>query len=220
MSADDQPCPVPANDPTAIENWVTSELPAALRALTGPGHTIPAAFAGAVSDLPGLYAFHGSPDVWSQLDLGAPPDDRPLYVGKAEDSLISRDLDTHFTSGDTGRSSPRRSLAALLVDTLALVAIPRRPDDPDPKRWANYALETDGDERLTGWMRERLTLAVWPCDCTSGLEKIEKAVMQHWKPPLNLTGVKQPWRKQVKDARAELVLAAKAWARARGHAVD
>jgi hypothetical protein len=44
--------------------------------------------------------------------------------------------------------------------------------------------------------------------------------MKHWEPPLNLTGVKQPWMKQVKDARARMVIAAKAWARARGHQVD
>jgi hypothetical protein len=202
------------------ERWIAEQLPAAISALTGPGHTLPAAFAGAVKDKPGLYAVYGDPAVWSQLGLGAPPDERPLYVGKAEDSLVTRDLDTHFTSGDTGRSSPRRSFAALLVDELALVAIPRRPENPEPKHWPNYALEADGDDRLTEWMREHLTLAVWPCDQIRRLTKIEKAVMGHWGPPLNLTGVKQPWKKQVRDARGAMVIAAKAWARARGHQVD
>jgi hypothetical protein len=46
---------------------------------------------------PGLYAIHGAADVWRELGLGAPPDARPLYLGKAEDSLVSRDLDTHLS---------------------------------------------------------------------------------------------------------------------------
>lgn len=216
--------PARRDDPTRctgeIDRWVAEQLPAAIAALTGPGHTLAAAFAGAVKDKPGLYAVYGEPAVWSQLGLGAPPDERPLYVGKAEDSLVTRDLDTHFTSGDTGRSSPRRSFAALLVDELALVAIPRRPENPEPGRWPNYALEADDDDRLTAWMCEHLTLAVWPCERIAWLGDIERAVMVHWRPPLNLAGVKQPRRKQVKDARAAMVIAAKEWARTRGHHVD
>lgn len=30
--------------------------------------------------------------VWELLGLGASPDERPLYVGKSEDSLATRDL--------------------------------------------------------------------------------------------------------------------------------
>jgi len=214
------PLPVPNRDDDDDERWVTEQLPVAIAALTGPGHTLPAAFAGAVDDEPGLYAVYGNPGVWSQLGLGAPPDERPLYVGKAEDSLLTRDLDTHCTSGDTGRSSPRRSFAALLADEHALVAIPRRPENPEPKRWPNYALEAASDDRLTDWMCAQLTLAVWPCDQIRRLGKIERAVMRHWEPPLNLTGVEQPWKQQVKGARAVMVHAAKTWARARGHQVD
>jgi len=48
---------------------------------------------------PGLYAIHGAAGVWRDLGLGDPPGDRPLYVGKAEDNLVSRDLKTHFGNG-------------------------------------------------------------------------------------------------------------------------
>jgi hypothetical protein len=140
-------------------------------------------------------------------------------LGDVERQLGER-LDTHFTSGNTGRSSPRRSLAALLVAPLALVAMPRQPERPEPKRWVHYALEADGDERLTAWMHERLTLAVWPCDVIERLKKIERAVMTHWRPPLNLTGVEQPWKRQVKPARAQMAAAAKRWAREHGREVD
>lgn len=148
--------------------------------------------------------------------LGGPPDDRPLYVGKAEDSLVTRDLRTHFATGRTGQSSPRRSLAALLVYELALVATPRRPADPEPDKWTQYALEPDGDERLTAWMRERLRLAAWTCERPVALGKLERLVMGELQPPLNLTGVSQPWSAQVRDARKAMARAAEEWARQRG----
>jgi len=47
-------------------------------------------------DRAGLYALYGPFEIWRLLGLGDPPDDRPLYVGKAEDSLVTRDLRTHF----------------------------------------------------------------------------------------------------------------------------
>ena len=37
--------------------------------------------------------------------------------------------------------------------------------------------------------------------------------MQEWQPPLNLIGVETPWRRDVKAARADMVQAAKQWAR-------
>lgn len=177
---------------------------AAIRALTSPRHTVAACMAGAVPDRPGLYAMYGDRSVWRALGLGEAPDDRPLYIGKAAESLVSRDLGTHFATGETGRSSPRRSFAALLVGELNLDAIPRRRDNPEPRKWAHYALEPDGDQRLTEWMREHLRLAVWPFTGTCLLAAVESDVMTHWKPPLNLVGVLQPGRSQVKHARAAM----------------
>jgi hypothetical protein len=92
---------------------------------------------GTVPSRPGLYAIYGGPEAWADLGLGNPPDDRPLYVGKAEDSLASRDLKTHFGSGRTGSSTVRRSFAALLHDSLSLEARPRNPERSE--RFANYA---------------------------------------------------------------------------------
>jgi hypothetical protein len=37
-----------------------------------------------VKNVPGIYAFHGSAAIWSELGLQSPPDSRPLYVGKSE----------------------------------------------------------------------------------------------------------------------------------------
>lgn len=133
---------------------------------------------------------YGSKATWQQLGLGAPPDDRPLYVGKAEASLVSRDLDTHFRTGQAGRSSPRRSFAALLVGTLELTSIPRRPDSPEPGRWSHYALAPTGDARLTDWMRRCLRLAVWSHPAPPTLAELETAVLKHFTPPLNLNKVR------------------------------
>jgi hypothetical protein len=51
-----------------------------------------------LTDTPGLYAIYGAQDVWRELGLRDPPDDRPLYVGKAEDSLAASDVNTHFAT--------------------------------------------------------------------------------------------------------------------------
>lgn len=184
----------------------------AIAALTSPRHAIAACLAGAVPDQPGLYAMYGNPSVWRVLGLGEPPDDRPLYVGKAEDSLVARDLNAHFATGATGRSSPRRSFAALLATELALTAIPRRPANPEPRKWTHFSLEPAGDQQLTDWMRRHLLLAVWPLAGAGVLATIESEVMMHWQPPLNLIGVSQPWQAQVKTARAVMAAAAQAWA--------
>lgn len=88
---------------------------AVMASLVGPGHPIDTAV---VPASPGLYAIYAAADVWQQLGLGSPPDGQPLYVGKAEDSLVARDLRQHFTDGRTGSSTLRRSFAALLHDSM------------------------------------------------------------------------------------------------------
>lgn len=229
---DDSVGMIPAGpDPTDVnvpggpfDMWAQAHLEEALDALSGPGagqhgvsELIESAAAGRAPgsqlDSPGLYSLYAEAAVWRRLGLGDPPDGRPLYVGKAEDSLVTRDLRTHFASDKTGQSSPRRSLAALLVDDLKLVAMPRRPADPEPGKWTHYALEPDGDERLTDWMREQLRLAAWPCRHPVALGKLERLIMAELQAPLNLTGVSQPWSRQVRDARKVMARAAEAWAR-------
>ncbi len=83
--------------------------------------------------------------------------------------------------------------------------------EPDPSKWTHYALEPDGNERLTRWMREHLRIAVWASDGIVFLHDVEHGVMRHWQPPLNLTGVAQPYRRQVRTARAVLAERAAAW---------
>jgi hypothetical protein len=155
-----------------------------------------------VPDRPGLYAIHGAQTTWDELRFGAPPDGRPLYIGKAEDSLVTRDLKTHFGGGRTGQSTVRRSFAALLRDTLGLRAIPRNPAKPG--YFSNFGLSAEDDVALTQWMKKHLRLAVWskPADCGFRLGEIETSLLLDLQPPLNLRGVVTPWTAQVKQARA------------------
>lgn len=160
---------------------------------------------------PGLYAIHARAEVWAELGLGDPPDERPLYVGKAERSLVSRDVDTHFGNGRTGSSTVRRSFAALLRVQLGLEGRPR--NSAKPERFANYGIAPEHDERLTGWMRARLALAVWPKPdkCTLALGVIEQAILELLEPPLNIKGVVTSWTAEVGAARKVMADQARSW---------
>lgn len=158
---------------------------------------------------PGLYAVHGDSDVWRLLGLGAPPDDRPLYVGKAEHNLAGRDVRTHFGTGKTGSSTLRRSLAGLLRGELGLNGMPRNPGKPG--HFSNYGLEPAGDAALTEWMREHLRLATWASPPTVDLGELETEILQRLEPPLNIDKVQTAWRPLVRAGRAALAAEAREW---------
>ena len=156
-------------------------------ALRGPGMPLAAAQV-SVPKSPGLYAIYGRPSTWNQLGLGDPDDERPLYVGKSEANLADRDLRTHFGDGHTGSSTVRRSFAALLRESLGLRARPRNPVKPD--HFDRYALSPTDDAKLTRWMHEHLTIAVWARHGDPDpLAEVEKRILKAWSPPLNLTHV-------------------------------
>ena len=181
---------------------------AALDALSAPGY-VPFADGYAVPATPGLYAVHAGASTWSTLGLGEPPDDRPLYVGKAERSLAGRDLGTHFATGRTGQSTLRRSLAGLLATDLDLRAQPRSTTSPG--HFANYGIEAGGDQRLTSWMLAQLRLATWAAPSETDLAVVERAVLGRWQPPLNLSSVTTPWRSRIRAARRVLAQQAREW---------
>lgn len=160
-------------------------------------------------DGPGLYAIYGSREVWEALGLGPPPDARPLYVGKAEKSVVKRDVHQHFRTGKTGSSTVRRTLAAFLRVALGLRAQPRNPKKP--AHFPSYSLEKTGDERLTQWMLANLRLALWLRPDQGELRLIEGELLEHWQPPLNGQGVKTPWSDQRSAARKLMADEARAW---------
>lgn len=186
---------------------------AAVTALTGNRWSITDA-AQHVPARPGLYAIYGDERAWRDLKLEPAPD-QPLYVGKAEESLVLRHLTGHFAANPkstprTGGSTVRRSFAALLRQALDLHAVPRNLVKPE--RFANYALADGGDSRLNEWMHARLTLAVWPApaELPVPLGQVETAVIVRFTPPINLS--KNPGKlARLSVARAEMAAEAAAW---------
>lgn len=171
-------------------------------------------------DSPGLYAIHSSKEVWTLLGL-AHRAEVPLYVGKAEDSLVSRDLNTHFAVGPetapkTGSSTVRRSFAALLRGPLNLKGVPRNKSKPG--YFAHYGLEDEADARLTQWMQSHLTLAYWrrPPNLQCKLADVEKAVLKKWDPPVNLQNSPTKLPRLVAE-REKMKIEARAWAEEDDH---
>ena len=186
---------------------IESVVASALEALSGPRHPRTSA-AELAPRTAGLYAFYGDEVAWEDLGLVPAFDDQPLYVGKAEKSLNGRDVGTHFASGKTGSSTVRRSLSALLVDELSLLAVPRNLARPDGS--ANFALEPIGDARLSEWMDSRLSLATWVKPDDVYLDEVETAVLRQLRPPLNLDKVGEP-RERLRAARRHMAEIARAW---------
>ena len=156
---------------------------------------------------PGLYAVYGSADVWRMLELGEPRDRRPLYVGKAERSLSSRDVGTHFgfaretQNSITGSSTLRRSLSALLRIELGFRGRYRNPARCD--KASHFGLSREHDAALSEWMRTNLPATYWEMPTRAvPLGDVETAVLSRLKPPLNIQKVSHQWTKQVKQARS------------------
>jgi hypothetical protein len=166
-----------------------------------------------VPDAPGLYAIYGSRETWEELQLECDSEQRSLYVGKAEGSLVSRDLQTHFATGRTGSSTVRRSFAALLRDSLDLRGQPRNL--ANPQRFANFGLAQLDDQRLTDWMHRHLRLAVWIKPPGVVLDRVETEVIRAWRPPLNIAKNPHPLA-MLKIARQTMVDDARAWAESNG----
>lgn len=185
-----------------------ASLDVVLAALTAPRHGL----ASAMPDLPaapGLYAIYCDSQACDDIRLSRHPVDSALYVGKAEDSLVMRDIKTHFGDGRTGSSTVRRSFAALLREHLGLTGIPRNP--AKPSHFSNFGLSPEDDAKLTAWMRDRLRIAVWPSDGDRPLRAVELDVLARWQPPLNISDVTHDHRDRLRAERKVMADQARAW---------
>lgn len=187
----------------------TSVTKSAVRTLTGPVRWPIGELSERLEPVPGLYAVFGTDAAWDELGLPLDGDSRPLYVGKAEDSFVSRDLRTHFASGRTGQSTVRRSFAALLHESAGFRAVPRNPEVPG--HFANFGLTADDDARLTEWMWDRLSLAVWPSHGNMALRDIERRVILLLDPPLNIEYLPRTSRRELRAARRLMADEARRW---------
>lgn len=172
-------------------------------------------------DSPGLYTLWArSGDAIEELGLSqvegfSPLLARPLYLGKAEDSLAKRVARKHFVSGNTGHSTARRTFAALLD----LQSTPRKSRlvNPTPKQLrtmtTNFGLTPDDDDRLTSWLRENLVVKAAPTRWAP-LRELEHAVGAILQPTLDQERrpmwSPNPWREQVAACRKCLQARARA----------
>jgi hypothetical protein len=111
-----------------------------------------------------------------------------IYIGLAEKSLNSRDIKSHLENGQTGWSSFRRSVSAILKVQLNLTA-QKRDKNSIKLRPDKYKFDEDGEKRLTQWMIKNLKMGFWTTDkplSINRLRKEEENVILMLKPTLDL----------------------------------
>jgi hypothetical protein len=123
-----------------------------------------------------------------------------LYLGLSS-NLVQREFDTHFRAGQSGFSTLRRSLGALLKEELALTAIPRGTGASDTN-YRNYRFADQGEQRLSQWMTTHLRVGV---HAISDPAEIERELISLACPPLNLTGWANPAAADIKALRKACV---------------
>ncbi len=120
-----------------------------------------------------------------------------LYVGASHRSA-ARVFAMHFRSNQTGRSTVRRSLVAILKAELKLMACARGRGGSKAD-FANYKFEARGEDRLTGWMKNHLHIGAAkirdPFD-------VEPGVIALSHPLLNLKGWENPSGREIRALRA------------------
>jgi len=141
----------------------------------------------------GIYGvFACFPGILAPFPVG---NDGLIYIGVSS-NLAERECEHHFSSDRTGFSTLRRTLGAILREKLCLVPIPRSPGS----RGCVYRFESEGEDRLTDWMRANLEVGV--C-CTGDPKMVECELIALLKPVLNLTKWQNPHRKEIKRLRKQ-----------------
>ena len=140
-------------------------------------------------DAPGIYAlFLTDRTALANLTVGL----EVLYLGMTQSSLEVRN---HFGHPNSGFSSPRRSLGALLKEELHLQAIPRAPGS-SCTNMTSFRFLSDGEKRLTAWMHNHLTYGF--CRVEKDVREVECRLIKDLTPPLNLTGWRNPQGSQLR----------------------
>jgi hypothetical protein len=151
---------------------------------------------------PGVYAFFLRPG--AALPGVRAATDGFVYVGLSSD-LAQREFGTHFQPGQSGFSTLRRSLGALLIDELDLQPLPRGAGLSDTN-FRNYRFDGPGEQRLSTWMYENLEVAV---HAVPDPRLLERTLIESAGPPLNLTLWSNPDAAMIKAARKSCVEAAR-----------
>jgi len=153
-----------------------AEIEAAIVALTSD---VPQPVFGTSNPRSGVYAIRViSPGLLAPFEEG---NGGLIYCGMSSD-LAVREFDTHFNSDQTGFSTLRRSLGAILKAQLKLSARPRGTGK-SKSNFTNYRFDPAGEGRLTDWMRAHLRVRTW---ATRHHEALETELKPRLRPLLNL----------------------------------
>ena len=123
----------------------------------------------------------------------AVPETGPLYIGQS-DRVERRD---HLTMDNSGYSTPRRRLGALLREPLRLTALPRAPGALKLSV-TNYRFSDGGERRLGEWMSLNLEYAALAVAAPKGLEA---ELIRRYEPPLCLRGWPNPQARAIERLR-------------------
>jgi hypothetical protein len=120
-----------------------------------------------------------------------------IYLGRTSNLEVRN----NFAHRDSGFSTLRRSLGALLKEELRLQAIPRG-DVPLRNNWRYYRFREEDEQRLTDWMIAHLTYGF--AIVGDDIKTVEQALIAELRPPLNLTGwptnPQEPYLRKLRDA--------------------
>lgn len=177
--------------------------------LTSPLRTIAQASAsarvGGVPDVAGFYAWWVAQDALPHVPTNPHPSEPfgLLYVGIAPSresssaTLRSRVLGQHVR-GNTGSSTFRRSLAALLLEQMSWAPV---------RTTTREVLTADDNLALTAWQRQNLRLA-WIHGDAPWIS--ERTIIEEMQPPLNLAdNASHPFHESMSEARRRFKAAAR-----------
>lgn len=159
------------------------------------------------SDIPGIYAIYYCGSDYLQIKGISISPECLLYIGKTESSQLERDAKQHFVSGETGRSTLRRSLGALLRDQLNLIPIPRSNTEQSDRKFTHYKFDEVGESSLNSWMVRNLAVSFYEySESPDKIEELERQLISLAVPPLNIKdNPNSRCKEALKLARAECV---------------
>lgn len=148
-------------------------------------------------DVSGVYAFFI--DDPTALDGFQVDGAGPLYIGMTESSMKVRN---HFGHQDSGFSTLRRSLGAILKHQGRLMKVIPRGTGDSASNFRNFRFSDECESALTGWMVEHLTYNFVALD--KDIKAVECQLIENLCPPLNLKGWLKPQSRELRRLRKKL----------------
>ena len=113
--------------------------------------------------------------------------------GKKSPATLGSRIDDNHLGGDVYGSTLRKSLAAILLNSLDL-KVERRDH-----------LVSGDEDKVSDWILRHLSLVLYPYDDRDSLIEFEEKVLEILDPPLNLQGMRRtPLRKTLSELRRNI----------------